>query len=121
MVTRKFKRINLLGLDFYVDWIDETGEFLSIKEVHSGKIFVYRGLKNADGVLVEQLFRDSVGAYKPESQKEEKVKEKEPEIEEETPVEEEKVEVAPAALETEQPKEELDVKKGKGRSRKSKE
>ena len=128
MITRMFKRINLLGLDFYVDWIQETGEFISIKEVHSGIIFVYRGLKNENGVSVEQMFRDAVGAYKPEPQKEEKVKEKEPvieekveEIPEETPVEEKNIEVAPAALETEQPKEELNGKKTKGRGRKSKE
>ena len=128
MVTRMFKRINLLGLDFYVDWIAESGEFISIKEVHSGRIFVYRGLKNEDGKSVEDMFRDAVGAHKPEPQKEEKVKEKEPvieekveEIPEETPVEEKNTEVAPAALETEQPKEELDGKKTKGRGRKSKE
>jgi hypothetical protein len=114
MITRMFKRINLLGLDFYVDWIQETGEFISIKEVHSGRIFVYKGLIGPDGVLVEQMFRDAVGAYKPEPQKEEKIAEKKP-------VAEKKVEVAPAALETEQPKEELNGKKGKGRSRKSKE
>jgi len=128
MVTRMFKRINLLGLDFYVDWLKETGEFISIKEVHSGRIFVYKGLKNEDGKSVEDMFRDAVGNYKPEPQKEEKVKEKEPvkkekkeEIPEETTVEEENTEVAPAALETEQPKEELNGKKTKGRGRKSKE
>ena len=113
MVTRNFKRINLLGLDFYVDWIGETGEFIAIKEVHSGRRFVFDGLKTKDGVEVAQLFRDACGIELP---KVEKVKEKEPEM----VVIEEKIEVAPAALETEQPKEELNGQKGKGRNRKLK-
>ena len=100
--TRKFKRINLLGLDFYVDWIEETGQFISIKEVHSGRIFVYKGLINSEGKSVEGMFREAVGAFLPVEEKEEEVKE----------------EVAPAALETEQPKEELNDKKTKGRNRK---
>ena len=112
--TRKFKRINLLGLDFYVDWIAETGQFISIKEVHSGKIFVYRGLKNSEGKSIEDMFREAVGAFLPVE--EEPVKE---EKKEEVEIKEEvKEEVAPAALETEQPKEEVDVKKTKGRNRK---
>lgn len=110
MTTRKFKRVNLLGLDFYVDWIEETGEFIAIKEVHSGKRFVYNGLVNADGVSLEDMFRSACGIAMP-------VKE-EPKIEEE--VKEEIEEVAPAALETEQPKEEPD-EKPKKRNKRSKE
>ena len=51
MITRMFKRVNLLGLDFYVDWIDETGEFIAIKEVHSGKRLVFEGLMTKEGSL----------------------------------------------------------------------
>jgi len=109
-ITRMFKRTNLFGLDFYVDWVAETGEFIAIKEVHSGKIFVYRGLKNESGESVEDMFRNAVGAYKPQPVKEGPKQEKV----------EEKVEVAPAALETEQPKEELNAKKTKTGNRKLK-
>ena len=98
MITRMFKRVNLLGLDFYVDWIDETGEFIAIKEVHSGKRFVFEGLMSKDGKSVADLFRDACG-IKPV-------------------IAEKKEEVAPAALETEQPKEDLNAKKRKGRNRK---
>ena len=93
-----FKRVNLLGLDFYVDWIDETGEFIAIKEVHSGKRFVFEGLMTKEGKSVEDLFRDACG-IKPV-------------------IAEKKEEVAPAALETEQPKEDLDGEKRKKRNRK---
>jgi len=98
MITRKFKRVNLLGLDFYVDWIDETGEFIAIKEVHSGKRFVFEGLMGADGRSVTDMFKDVCG-IKP------------------VIIEEEIVEEAPAALETEQPKETTNEKR-KGRNRK---
>jgi len=112
-ITRMFKRTNLLGLDFYVDWVAETGEFISIKEVHSGRIFVYKGLKNESGESVEDMFRNAVGAYKPQPVKKEEPKKEE--VKEEV-----KVEVAPAALETEQPKEELNAKKAKTGNRKLK-
>lgn len=104
METRKFKRINLLGLDFYVDWIAETGKLISVKEVHSGRIFVYAGLKDENGKSVEDMIRDASGAMLP------KEEEKKEEVEE--------VKVAPAALETEQPKEETDGKKRKASRRK---
>lgn len=111
MTTRKFKRVNLLGLDFYVDWIEETGEFIAIKEVHSGRRFMYNGLVNSDGVSLEDMFRKACGIPIPEK----------PIIEEIKIGTEEKIEeVAPAALETEQPKEESD-EKPKKRNKRSKE
>lgn len=100
IVKRLFKKVPLMGLEFYVDWIEESGEIICIKEVHSGKIFVYKDLVK-DGVPVEDLFRGLCGIPKVEVKKEE-VKE----------------DVAPAALETEQPKEEDNGKKTKGYRRK---
>lgn len=97
---RMFKRVNVLGLDFYVDWLELDGyciRLISVKDVHGGRNFVYSGLVK-DGVLVEDMLLEACGAKKKPEEK--------------------KVEVAPAALETEQPKEELDVKKGKGRRKK---
>lgn len=98
---RKFKRVNVLGLDFYVDWLDVDNyceRIIAVKDVHGGRNFVYQGLAK-DGVPVEDLLLEACGVKK-------------------KPVIEEKVEVAPAALETEQPKEELNDKKGKGRRKK---
>lgn len=98
---RKFKRVNVLGLDFYVDWLDVDNyceRIIAVKDVHGGRNFVYAGLEK-DGVPVENLLLEACGVQK-------------------KPIEEKKVEVAPAALETEQPKEELDGKKGKGRRKK---
>ena len=104
---RLFKRVNLLGIDLYVDWLDMDGvceRIISVKDVHGGRIFVYQGLTK-EGVPVEDLLLEACGVKKKESKKE--------------PVEE-KVEVAPAALETEQPKEELNDEKGKKRTKRSK-
>jgi hypothetical protein len=98
---RKFKRVNVLGLDFYVDWLDVDNyceRIIAVKDVHGGRNFVYAGLAK-DGVLVEDLLLEACGVKK-------------------KPAIEKKVEVAPAALETEQPKEELNDKKGKGRRKK---
>lgn len=100
---RMFKRVNVLGLDFYVDWLDNDGyceRIIAIKDVHGGRSFVYGELKK-DGVPVEDLFLEACGIKK-------------------KPVKEEKVEVAPAALETEQPKEELNDETGKKSTRRSK-
>lgn len=100
---RMFKRVNVLGLDFYVDWMDKDGyceRIICVKDVHGGRIFVYQGLTK-DGMPVEDLLLEACG-----------VKKKEPV--------EEKVEVAPAALETEQPKEELNAEEGKKRTKRSK-
>lgn len=101
--TRKFKRVNVLGLDFYVDWIEETGEFIAIKEVHSGKRFVYESLILNDGMTLADKFREAVGIPLKEVKKKAEKKEA----------------VAPAAQVTEQPKEETNetretsVRKGK--------
>ena len=98
--TRKFKRVNVLGLDFYVDWLDIDNyceRIIAVKDVHGGRNFVYNGLAK-DGVPVEDLLLEACGVKK-------------------KPVVEEKVEVAPAALETEQPKEELNAEEGKKRTR----
>lgn len=103
IVKRNFKKVNLMGLDFYVDWVDATGDIICIKEVQSGRIFVYRDLVK-DGVPVEDLFRDLCGIPRKEVKKEVKVEVKE--------------EAAPAALETEQPKEQVNEQKAKGRNRK---
>lgn len=119
MATRNFKRVNLLGLDFYVDWIAETGEFISIKEVHSGRRFMFEGLMK-DNKSVEDMFREAVGAYKPvEEVKTPTVEQLKTAIDAMNgPVESIVEQLAPAALETEQPKEDLDGKKTKGRHRK---
>ena len=104
---RLFKRVNVLGIDFYVDWLDIDGvceRIICVKDVHGGRIFVYQGLTK-DGVPVEDLLLEACGVKKKEAKKE--------------PVEE-KVEVAPAALETEQPKEELNAEEGKKRTKRSK-
>ena len=104
---RMVKRVNVLGLDFYVDWLDVDGvceRIISVKDVHGGRTFVYAELKK-NGVPVEDLLLEACGVKKKEAKKE--------------PVEE-KVEVAPAALETEQPKEELNDEKGKKSTRRSK-
>lgn len=100
---RMFKRVNVLGLDFYVDWLDIDGyceRIIAVKDVHGGRNFVYQGLAK-DGVPVEDLLLEACGVKK-------------------KPAIKEKVEVAPAALETEQPKEELNAEKGKKRTRTSK-
>ena len=100
---RMFKRVNVLGLDFYVDWLDNDGyceRIISVKDVHGGRTFVYAELEK-NGVTVEDMFLEACGIKK-KSEKEEKV------------------EVAPAALETEQPKEELNDEKGKKSTRRSK-
>lgn len=100
---RLFKRVNVLGIDFYVDWLDMDGvceRIICVKDVHGGRIFVYQGLTK-DGVPVEDLLLEACGVKKKEPAKE-------------------KVEVAPAALETEQPKEELNDEKGKKRTKRSK-
>jgi len=100
---RMFKRVNVLGLDFYVDWMDKDGyceRVVSVKDVHGGRTFVYAGLEK-DGTPVEELLLEACGIKK-------------------KPIEEKKVEVAPAALETEQPKEELNAEKGKNRTKRSK-
>lgn len=104
---RMFKRVNVLGLDFYVDWLDNDGyceRIISVKDVHGGRTFVYAELEK-NGVSVEDMFLEACGIKK-KSAKEE--------------VKEEKVEVAPAALETEQPKEELNAEEGKKRTKRSK-
>ena len=100
---RLFKRVNVLGIDFYVDWLDIDGvceRIICVKDVHGGRIFVYQGLTK-DGVPVEDLLLEACGVKKKEPVKE-------------------KVEVAPAALETEQPKEELNAEEGKKRTKRSK-
>ena len=100
---RLFKRVNVLGIDFYVDWLDMDGvceRIICVKDVHGGRIFVYQGLTK-DGVPVEDLLLEACGVKKKEPVKE-------------------KVEVAPAALETEQPKEELNAEEGKKRTKRSK-
>ena len=100
---RLFKRVNVLGIDFYVDWLDMDGvceRIICVKDVHGGRIFVYQGLTK-DGVPVEDLLLEACGVKKKEPTKE-------------------KVEVAPAALETEQPKEELNAEEGKKRTKRSK-
>lgn len=119
---RMFKRVNVLGLDFYVDWMDKDGcceRIICVKDVHGGRIFVYQGLTK-DGVPVEDLLLEACG-----------VKKKEPEITSEklkdaikamNSLSPEKIieQVAPAALETEQPKEELNAEEGKKRTKRSK-
>lgn len=104
---RLFKRVNVLGIDFYVDWLDMDGvceRIICVKDVHGGRVFVYQGLTK-DGVPVEDLLLEACGVKKKEAKKE--------------PVEK-KVEVAPAALETEQPKEEQNDETGKKRTKRSK-
>ena len=104
---RMFKRVNVLGLDFYVDWLDVDGycvRLISVKDVHGGRSFVYTGLEK-DGVLVEDMLLDACGVKKEEPKKE---------------VKEEKVEAeAPAAQETEQPKENMGAKTTKKRNKRS--
>lgn len=100
---RMFKRVNVLGLDFYVDWLDVDNvcvKLISVKDVHGGRSFVYAGLEK-DGVLVEDMLLDACGVKKQEVKEEECVK----------------VE-APAAQETEQPKEETNAKTRKKRTKK---
>lgn len=104
MQIRKFKQVNVLGIDFYVDWVEEDGKFdriIAVKDVHGGRNFVYRGLIK-DGKSVEDMLLEAVGIEKPAP-----VAEKKEEI----------VEEAPAAQVTEQPKEETSAKKGKKRSK----
>ena len=102
---RMFKRVNVLGLDFYVDWLDVDDycvKLISVKDVHGGRSFVYAGLEK-DGVPVEDLLLQACGVKKQE-------------------VKEECVKVeAPAAQETEQPKEETNAKTRKRRTKKVKE
>lgn len=64
---RKFKRVTVIGLEFYVDYLDDKGEIVSIKEVHSGKRMICDGIL-VNGKELENLFRRSIGL-------EEKVKE----------------------------------------------
>lgn len=94
MEKRNFKRINLLGLDFYVDWLEVDGEFsriICVKDVHGGRNFVYRDLVCA-GEPLEILILRAIGIELKE---------------------------APEALGTEQPKEETNGKKTKVRSKRS--
>lgn len=96
--TRKFKRINLLGLDFYVDWLDINGmceRIICVKEVYSGKIFVFKDVV-VNGVSFEDMIYNALNIQKYEEPK--KI-----------------VADKPAAQVTEQPKEEASAKKGKGR------
>lgn len=101
---RMFKRVNVLGLDFYVDWLDVDNKcvkLIAVKDVHGGRSFVYAGLTK-DGVPVEDILLQAVGVTKyVEEKKEEVVKE------------------APAAQETEQPKENLSAKTTKKRNKRS--
>ena len=104
MQIRKFKQVNVLGVDFYVDWVEEDGKFdriIAVKDVHGGRNFVYAGLEK-DGTPVEKLLLKAAG------------------VKIEAPVAEKKEEIiveAPAAQETEQPKEETSAKKGKKRTK----
>ena len=101
---RMFKRVNVLGLDFYVDWLDLDNvctRLISVKDVHGGRTFVYAGLEK-DGVPVEDLLLEAVGVKKQVVKKEEVKAE------------------APAAQETEQPKENLDAQKAKRSNKRSK-
>lgn len=94
--VRKFKAVNVLGLDFYVDWLENDGTFekiIAVKDVHGGRNFVYKGLLK-DNIPVETLLLNACGVT---------LKEKKEEIKQEQP----------AAQETEQPKEKTYAKKTK--------
>ena len=106
---RMFKRVNVFGLDFYVDWLDVDNvcvKLISVKDVHGGRSFVYADLKK-NGVPVEDILLEAVGVKK---QSEEIAQSKE-EVQAE----------ATAAQETEQPKEEINAKTTKKRNKRSKE
>lgn len=97
--VRKFKAVNVLGLDFYVDWLENDGYFeriIAVKDVHGGRNFVYQDLVK-DGVPVSELLLNACGVI---------IKEKE------QPKQESKAEIT-AAQETEQPKETSSAKKTK--------
>jgi len=108
---RMFKRVNVLGLDFYVDWLDVDGycvRLISVKDVHGGRSFVYTGLEK-DGVLVEDMLLNACGVRKEQPKEEPKEEVKEEKVEAE----------APAAQETEQPKENMGAKTTKKRNKRS--
>lgn len=64
MEERKFKKITMIGLEFYVDYF-ASGEIICIKEVHSGRRFmtddIFVGKKP-----IKDLFLEALGFAKEE-------------------------------------------------------
>ena len=59
MEQRLFKKVSVVGLDFYVDYLD-NGEIICVKEVHSGRRFVPDDLYYK-GEPVMNLFLKAIG------------------------------------------------------------
>lgn len=57
---REFKKVSVIGLEFYVDYFGDTGEIICIKEVHSGRRMICDGIE-VNGVSLMDLFKESVG------------------------------------------------------------
>ena len=60
MEQRIFKRVSVIGLDFYVDFYDKSGKIICIKEVHSGKRFIPDNLYLGKEPVLD-LFRKAIG------------------------------------------------------------
>jgi hypothetical protein len=59
MEQRLFKKVSVIGLEFYVDYL-ASGEIICIKEVHSGRRFLPDDL-NYRGEPVTNLFLKAIG------------------------------------------------------------
>lgn len=60
MEQRIFKRVSVIGLDFYVDFYDKSGKIICIKEVHSGKRFIPDNLYLGKEPVLD-LFKKAIG------------------------------------------------------------
>lgn len=62
MEQRLFKRVSVIGLDFYVDYLD-NGQIICIKEVHSGRRFIPDNLYLGEKPVLE-VFKEAIGVDK---------------------------------------------------------